>query len=540
MSNEGGNGIGTEELCKWSYGIGIEGIRKTERNADIGMIIGEEYPIWFNAAKAVGLNVLSIWLLSDKTFPLPYITSFIKDVPIRCGSSICDLTLTHLKECKWVLIGGRVTDHIVSSGLFEMINVQHVLYTTALNRLPPRGWNLSELRINHSDVGGVTDGKHRIFMLSRVWSLQGLVTQPTPSQDLRSILKSGEMGQLDSSMMLPVATESADGVKYFGRNRIVESSLLPSLNMAIRVRTQWRGHLWVLRELNTFEKLLAFDVPEKLIRMVPEGADRGRLLSLNRIPNKVLYACLSGLMISHKVTQSKGKRELDKSVDVGRVGKRQKLELVVDEERNPKVRLKRKRTVHPLDTIPELDEDNEIDQVTPCDAINHNLKATKNDSAEVRTELWNGYLLQGLHVDIQKRNILDAVDKLRDWLLRIWKRRLTLSFTKWAKTRYVREHYERDVVYDDARDCISRAANASWWAWDMGSRPFFWRWPVDYIETVRNGSTVWIDGQVKPWKNKQRGTTDAVRKGLKKGEIGHHSSETLRRERHNYFADVVL
>jgi hypothetical protein len=40
------------------------------------------------------------------------------------------------------------------------------------------------------------------------------------------------------------------------------------------------------------------------------------------------------------------------------------------------------------------------------------------------------------------------------------------------------------------QDDIERAARASWWEWDDGSRSFHWRWPKFYRERIRDGLKV--------------------------------------------------
>jgi hypothetical protein len=35
---------------------------------------------------------------------------------------------------------------------------------------------------------------------------------------------------------------------------------------------------------------------------------------------------------------------------------------------------------------------------------------------------------------------------------------------------------------DVASKALAHAADASWWDWDRGSAPFFWRWPEEYQE----------------------------------------------------------
>jgi hypothetical protein len=46
-----------------------------------------------------------------------------------------------------------------------------------------------------------------------------------------------------------------------------------------------------------------------------------------------------------------------------------------------------------------------------------------------------------------------------------------------------------------------KAWNASWFGWDDGSRPFFWRWPPEYMGVIRDGLPIHIMGKT-PWYEK--------------------------------------
>jgi hypothetical protein len=54
------------------------------------------------------------------------------------------------------------------------------------------------------------------------------------------------------------------------------------------------------------------------------------------------------------------------------------------------------------------------------------------------------------------------------------------------------------------KDAIYRAADSSWWEWDEGSAPFYWRWPVEYRETIRDGLEIWFAGAKPKWRRPQR------------------------------------
>jgi len=60
-----------------------------------------------------------------------------------------------------------------------------------------------------------------------------------------------------------------------------------------------------------------------------------------------------------------------------------------------------------------------------------------------------------------------------------------------------------DHVLEAARDCFSRIGLCSVWAWDGGSRPFFWNWKEEFHEDLIRGMTMWIREPIVPWTRKQ-------------------------------------
>jgi hypothetical protein len=53
---------------------------------------------------------------------------------------------------------------------------------------------------------------------------------------------------------------------------------------------------------------------------------------------------------------------------------------------------------------------------------------------------------------------------------------------------------ERRKSLISADNCIERAANSSWWDWEDGSRPFFWRWSAENHSQIRDGNPLWYRG----------------------------------------------
>eukprot|EP00978_Attheya_sp_CCMP212_P006384 scaffold14451_cov47-Attheya_sp.AAC.1 len=166
-------------------------------------------------------------------------------------------------------------------------------------------------------------------------------------------------------------------------------------------------------------------------------------------------------------------------------------------------------------------------------------KATKSDDAEVPVYLWEEHLIDdgefGWTTEDLPR-LRPLIEACKTMMLRWWKRKVTSSFFKWViKTnpdleltkpqsvvkysgsafqwkdgttspRYKWFTSGKQLWFDNWRiwqqmcprdieagvDAIARAARTTWWEWKDGSRYFHWRWPDEYIETVRDGLPVYF------------------------------------------------
>ena len=122
-----------------------------------------------------------------------------------------------------------------------------------------------------------------------------------------------------------------------------------------------------------------------------------------------------------------------------------------------------------------------------------NLKATKSDNAPVPEYLWDHEIVSPDDALYSVKVI--ALGRLRNLFLRRWKWNLLREFLGWFR----RHHGHNQTVssirdWNAGRECISRAWNSTWWLWSDGSRPFFWRWPVEYQGAIRDGLPLWLRG----------------------------------------------
>jgi hypothetical protein len=89
----------------------------------------------------------------------------------------------------------------------------------------------------------------------------------------------------------------------------------------------------------------------------------------------------------------------------------------------------------------------------------------------------------------------EALDTLRSFLLGRWRRRVQCSLSRFLCVKYGRDWWANPIVTRDieaGRDCIQKAANATWWDWSQGSTPFFWRRPPDVQPLVQDGHPPWF------------------------------------------------
>jgi hypothetical protein len=68
------------------------------------------------------------------------------------------------------------------------------------------------------------------------------------------------------------------------------------------------------------------------------------------------------------------------------------------------------------------------------------------------------------------------------------RRKVGRDFLRWFKVEAPRmELGERLKTIDAGGEALRYAAKASWWKWDGGNFPFFWRWPVEFQREIRDG-----------------------------------------------------
>jgi hypothetical protein len=138
-------------------------------------------------------------------------------------------------------------------------------------------------------------------------------------------------------------------------------------------------------------------------------------------------------------------------------------------------------------------------------------KAAKNDDARIPVELWDKHIWDpGTHSSpslqaFRKRFGRCPLLTLRDWLLRVWRLRITREALAFLKSRHVATLSEREGI----RECVEKSAWADWWEWKGGSRLYFWRWPKAHQPDNLKGHPVFVKGPLPRYKCPQPGERDS-------------------------------
>jgi hypothetical protein len=82
----------------------------------------------------------------------------------------------------------------------------------------------------------------------------------------------------------------------------------------------------------------------------------------------------------------------------------------------------------------------------------------------------------------------------------VWSQEGRQTYRAWWRRRH--SFVGKDI--EAGADAVTRAANALWWTWDDGSRPFHWRWPAWYKSTIRDGLKVHFQSSKPTYRKPQR------------------------------------
>lgn len=149
------------------------------------------------------------------------------------------------------------------------------------------------------------------------------------------------------------------------------------------------------------------------------------------------------------------------------------------------------------------------------DQPDRNLKAAKDDDARIPVELWRDKIRKTVpdRCDGLSDDRLElALGTIRKGALRYWNRSVSSSFWRWWKRERLERHTQglppRLGGLEPGLLALQHSVDASWWDWDRGSAPFFWRFPQEWQEEARDGLAPRFLGPPPSWKHPQRPSQD--------------------------------
>ena len=526
---------------------------------EVCWVAGNTYPCWLPALDATAYKAGVCFLLDDSDL-LSVAGAVGEDVTIKVdrggnwndegvpeGGSLllCD---GRPSRCLMRLCERKGVDRIVSTRPFRC------------GKGFTDKWGSHHVDIDHHLVGGVTESRLRLFFH---WKLDAFYPKgPLPVsddipraalRDLSTILgptvrTEGVIKAPQDKLVIPpqvrVVREGNHPVYHGGG--LLPSFPTPTTTVATPSVRLPVDKKWGVRTLTTKELLEAYGLPSGQVEIleVSNFSSWGEL--------QPVEALLAGLELFGSIQDHGGGSFLQRT---GRIG----CLINQDDDVLPDLAPHKtfmgltgqKRRYHQEYKKPRLGEDHRewkrkhVGEETAKEE--REKKATKADDAAVPVEIWNERYLQGTkwkEEDLEK--VEKALDVMRGFLLRVWRRRVLRSFSCWMRnkgtTQFKEEGENRSIgitpgpkvshkwreeggrqIYgewrskywnkhgldlESAADSIRRASEASWWDWDGGSRPFHWRWPEFYMEIIRDGLPIYLSSRAPMYKTPQKDPKD--------------------------------
>jgi hypothetical protein len=360
-------------------------------------------------------------------------------------------------------------------------NASLIITARRARHVPNSKWCMEPVTTSHVSSGGVTDGTWTVYIYNNGPSPRKYSLNASAPRDLGGALDTMKEGRPCPAP--PDITSTLPQVHQIRPNTYHGHGILPwkARDSFVIAPCIFSPTNWVRRRFSNVEMLKVLDVPDCLSRDLSTSETRAVIDDTSLIPLKVICQILDSLPELAPNSSTKRPRLVNRSTDKS-IQEISKEDTFVDGS-------------HDMGTTLEVP-----------DRISRNTKAAKNDDAEVPEYLWNEAIVSDGNV--QK---LFALTHLRTFALRWWKRHTTRDFLNWLSSRHPNIHSNDDEYQKDksaGQDCIRRCAESTWWEWNAGSRPLFWRWPEDYRHIIRDGVPPWVKGPLPHYTVPQRPEKD--------------------------------
>jgi hypothetical protein len=379
------------------------------------------------------------------------------------------------------------------------------------------GWSLDNTRYSHQAVGGLTNLES---IMRSAWRKETLDRQreftpdPLVTGTLRRVIDPTVSGRQVDPPFDKQALQTAGGLLDW-RKRSGE----------VEVPTVFSKTKWVKRRLNEKELASVLDIPADKIESGSRGKLLGKWCTEVRTPFKIrLRAALETLSMIITSDEFVPIRERRRKQDVSSEGvapraKRSKTAGTPIDLEATSLSGSGRLDAHIPTARPHVSASKPGAHVRakdwyvedlPAELASGENKATKSDNARVPVELWDDRILEPLG-EISESSRVEATEglaKIRRVSLRFWRRKVARDFYKWWSKYKLEQAQAGEPIDMDllkaGTESLRYAADSSWWSWDQGSAPFFWRWELEFQDDLAKGHVPMFKQRPKPSKGKTR------------------------------------
>lgn len=523
-SSAGGIVVDTSYAAQGAFRGGSE-VPHVDSVISVG-IICDSWPHWLFSFQHLRFKLL--WVAFRESHWLELLQKIHPH--IKCVCMTDDATL----ECPQVLA--------VSDGLSSLINLfsNAQMVICDWNLRTPRNfhrWKAHHWSLSHDQCGGVSDITVKVTVLVSPLIVDSFQLQtgdtfgPAPPPSSLSGILDVKVRGADLPHEPRLEVLSTPVVKEIQPNVYHYKGLYPT---SVRepeffVPCVFSPGKWVRRSLQAFELLRVFDVPSSIEKALSHRQSKALIPFLSR-PNKCLSRVIQVLFVSH----TGGGFSSPESPSGAAVGS--------------------EPSATPTD-LPINWNANE--------AHNKDERAAKSDDAEVPVHLWHNHLSTLLNMQLFGDTHIKGLNTLRKFILVVWRKSITKCFCSWIRCKgchndrmqkrfpgvFIYEEYnpghssfcisnksyKNCVVWKDNKyswhgkkgyqawwkiiyssnsstdrsksieafgECVNKAAKATEWKWDGGSRTFFWRWGENW-RSSRDGAKVHVQNKLPNCRDKQ-------------------------------------
>ena len=442
-------------------------------------ILAESSPTWIAVADCWGANLIEVFSPQPRE-----VECFIKGLGVRTKTTILPTVLgvskggwRSSKNAVLLIQGSAKFCHQMVTGLVKIgVTSNSKIIIASTQKIRRLDLKFRFIRLAHDVLGGVTNSTHHIGFTEGI-----VLTRKDPREsDVRRTMLGGLNMMVDGpGIKAPENCKEGEGSTASSPSDY--HSQLDLFMDTFQVPCVYSPTGWCERELTGKEFFTAMDIPSSVIKYasavgVFEQDRHGCILSTP--PLKVLQEVGDMLFGTNQV-----------------------------EGATPPEPVKADFILHSkIDGLEEIYD--EINQA----------KAAKNDDAEADYAIWYENLAKRpsdwatdwciVGQDYSHSYEVKYFDLLRNKMHERFCGNVERSYVKHMKEAYSAGpatnktddakvfawKYERDQIA--GLEAINKAKSSSFWEWDDGSFPFFWRWQPEVQKDLRDGTKLWVQGEL--------------------------------------------